>query len=145
MQNITAGPFAQLQYQYANMAGFTESGAGTASLSVASQSVHSLSLKIGGRLAGKVESSLGYFVPSLSVGYEREFLNGARTVGTNFVGGTAAPLATPVDAAQKDFAVIGVGLSKTLDDGFAVGLSYGGRFNLKDKQHAVSLRGKMEF
>lgn len=145
MRNVTVGPFAQLQYQYAHLAGFTETGAGTASLSVGSQGVHSLSLKVGGRFAGEVESRLGNFVPSLSVAYEREFLNGARSVDTNFVGGTAAPFATPVDAAQKNFAVVGVGLTKALDDGFTVGLSYGGRFNLKDKQHAVSLRGKYDF
>nr|MBP7253098.1 autotransporter outer membrane beta-barrel domain-containing protein [Alphaproteobacteria bacterium] len=145
MRNVTVGPFAQLQYQYAHLAGFTESGAGTASLSVGSQGVHSLSLKVGGRVAGEIESHLGNFIPSLSVAYEREFLNGARSVDTNFVGGTAAPFATPVDAAQKNFAVIGVGLTKALDDGFTVGLTYGGRFNLKDKQHAVSLRGKYDF
>lgn len=145
MRNVTVGPFAQLQYQYAHLAGFTETGAGTASLSVGSQGVHSLSLKVGGRFAGEIESHLGSFIPSLSVAYEREFLNGARSVDTNFVGGTAAPFATPVDAAQKNFAVVGVGLTKALDDGFSVGLSYGGRFNLKDKQHAVSLRGKYDF
>lgn len=145
MRNVTVGPFAQLQYQYAHLAGFTETGAGTASLSVGSQGVNSLSLKVGGRFAGEIESHLGSFIPSLSVAYEREFLNGARSVDTNFVGGTAAPFATPIDAAQKNFAVIGVGLTKALDDGFTVGLSYGGRFNLQDKQHAVSLRGKYDF
>ncbi len=145
MKNVTVGPFAQLQYQYANLGGFTESGAGTASLHVGGQSVHSLTMKVGGRLAGEVESPLGPFVPMVSVAYEREFLNGSRSVDTSFVGGTAAPFATPVDSAERNFAVIGVGLSKNVGDGFTAALSYGGRYNINDVQHSVTFRGKLDF
>jgi uncharacterized protein YhjY with autotransporter beta-barrel domain len=145
MRNIVVGPFGQLQYQYAHLAGFTESGAGTASLKVAAQGAHSLRLKFGGRVEGEIQSTVGPFVPSLSVAYEREFLNGARSVGTSFVGGPATSFDTPVDSARKNFAVVGAGLSKDIGGGFSAGLSYDGRFNLSDRQHAVTLRGKLSF
>lgn len=145
MKNVVAGPFAQLQYQYGHLGGFTETGAGTASLKVGSQSAHSLSFKFGGRLAGEVPSSLGVFVPSLSVAYEREFLNGSRSVDTSFVGGAGTSFATPVDRAQQDFALVGLGVSKDVGQGLSAALTYNGRYNTKDVQHAVTLRGKLTF
>ena len=145
MKNVVAGPFAQLQYQYGHLGGFTETGAGSASLKVGSQNTHSLSFKFGGRLAGEVASSLGAFVPSLSVAYEREFLNGSRTVDTSFVGGAGTSFATPVDRAQQDFALVGLGVSKDVGQGLSAAFAYNGRYNTKDVQHAVTLRGKLSF
>lgn len=145
MKNVVAGPFAQLQYQYGHLGGFTETGAGTASLKVGSQNTHSLSFKFGGRLAGEVASSLGAFVPSLTVAYEREFLNGSRSVDTSFVGGAGTSFATPVDRAQQDFALVGLGVSKDMGQGLSAALAYNGRYNTKDVQHAVTLRGKLTF
>ncbi len=145
MKNVVAGPFAQLQYQYGHLGGFTETGAGSASLKVGSQNTHSLSFKFGGRLTGEVGSSLGAFVPSLSVAYEREFLNGSRTVDTSFVGGAGTSFATPVDRAQQDFALVGLGVSKDMGQGLSAAFAYNGRYNTKDVQHAVTLRGKLTF
>jgi len=110
-------PSATLGYSALWVGGFTEQGAGSLNLKVASQSADSLQTGLGGRLTVPFEVGSVTLVPQGYAFYQHEFSNGSRSLNANLSQGSST-FNFQTDAAKRNFAVVGanvtVGIKKNL-------------------------------
>jgi outer membrane autotransporter protein len=110
-------PSATLAYSALWVGGFTEQGAGSLNLKVASQSADSLQTGLGGRLTVPFEAGSVKLVPQGYAFYQHEFSNGSRSLNANLSQGSST-FNFQTDAAKRNFAVVGanvtVGIKKNL-------------------------------
>jgi outer membrane lipase/esterase len=103
-------PSATLGYSALWIGGFTEQGAGSLNLKVASQSAESLQTGLGGRLTVPLEAGSVTLVPQGYAFYQHEFANGSRSLNANLSQGSSA-LPFQTDAANRNFAVVGANVA----------------------------------
>lgn len=110
-------PSATLGYSALWVGGFTEQGAGSLNLKVASQSADSLQTGLGGRLTVPLKVGSVKLVPQGYAFYQHEFSNGSRSLNANLSQGSST-FNFQSDAAKRNFAVVGanvtVGIKKNL-------------------------------
>ena len=113
--NLTYGPFVRLNYNSADMDGYSENGAFGLNLTVDGQSTESLTSVIGGRISAAMSQEWGVLVPQARVGWIHEFLDDAESFTAFY---TADPQRTPLialsDEPDRDYFTLGVGISAVL-------------------------------
>ncbi|MBU4447770.1 MAG: autotransporter outer membrane beta-barrel domain-containing protein, partial [Proteobacteria bacterium] len=110
-------PSVTLGYSALWIGGFTEQGAGSLNLKVASQSADSLQTGLGGRLTVPLKVGSVKLVPQGYAFYQHEFSHGSRSLSAN-LSQDSSTLNFQTDAAKRNFAVVGanitVGIKKNL-------------------------------
>jgi outer membrane autotransporter protein len=132
-------PWARLQGSTTTQNGFTESGADSLNLSVASQTTNSLRSVLGVTLGGAADFGWGQKVAAqFKVGWAHEFANTDRPVTASFLGAPALPFTTYGAAPQRDGVVLGVNATANLSDRTSLFLRYEGEFQGIDTSHNFS-------
>ncbi len=137
-------PFGRLQAATATQNGFTESGAGSLSLTVASQTTHSLRSVVGAQLGGAMD--LGWrdrLAMQFKLGWGHEYADTARPVTASFVGAPSLPFTTYGAAPQRDSAVVGLAATTAVADATSVYFRYEGDLAAQAANHALTAGFRM--
>ncbi len=137
-------PFARLQAATATQAAFTESGAGSLDLSVASQSTNSLRSVLGAQLGGAMD--LGWrekLAMQVKLGWGHEYADTGRPVTASFVGAPALPFTTYGAAPQRDSVVLGLSATTAIADATSVYFRYEGNISNQDSNQALTAGFRM--
>jgi outer membrane autotransporter protein len=117
LNRFTLTPSVTLAYSALWLGGFTEQGAGSLNLKVASQSAESLQAGLGGRITVPFEAGSVKLVPQGYAFYQHEFSQGSRSLSAT-LSQTSSTFNFQTDAANRNFAVVGanltVGIKKNL-------------------------------
>ncbi len=109
--DFTVTPLASLQYTRANLGSYTETGAGSANLTVQCQSYDFLESALGLKVArGFIMGDL-HIVPELHVKWLHELSNPTTRQNASFAAVTGSVFSTPGLKAARDTGNIGAGLS----------------------------------
>ena len=126
-------PFAELGYQAVRINGFAETGSGGLNLRVDPQDVHSLQSWLGLRLSYALSTEVGVLLPQLRAGWRHEYLDDDRDIDARFLLDTSSTDVSPqTDDPDRDFFVVGVGLSFTLPRGLQPYVDYDTVLGLRD-------------
>jgi fibronectin-binding autotransporter adhesin len=118
------GPTLGIEYTHLDVDSFHETGAGDADLTVNSQSADSLRGRIGGRVAYQARSGSILFQPNFTAAFQREFLDDSFDLTSQLdLPGTPA-FTTQGSNPGRNSALIGVGLTATLDNSMSMYLNY---------------------
>ena len=137
-------PFARLQAATATQNAFTESGAGSLDLSVASQTTNSLRGVLGAQLGGAMD--LGWrekLAMQVKLGWGHEYADTGRPVTASFVGAPALPFTTYGAAPQRDSVVLGLSATTAIADATSVYFRYEGDISSQDSSHALTAGFRM--
>mgnify|MGYP003583947736 CR=1 FL=1 len=137
-------PFARLQAATATQAAFTESGAGSLDLSVASQTTNSLRSVLGAQLGSAMD--LGWrekLAMQVKLGWGHEYADTGRPVTASFVGAPALPFTTYGAAPQRDSVVLGLSANTAIADATSVYFRYEGDISSQDSNHALTAGFRM--
>jgi uncharacterized protein with beta-barrel porin domain len=118
------GPTLGVQYTHIDVNSFTESGAGPADLSVNSTSLDSLRSRLGGQLTYQIHSGSILFQPHLTAQWQHEFLDTTYGVSSQLDLPGAAPFGFKGAALGRDSALLGFGLTATLDNSMSAYVDY---------------------
>ena len=132
-------PFAGLEYGYYRQQGFTETGAGVASLSNDGDNMDSLRSVLGVRL-GNVQTSIQGTRSdmTLSLAWAHEFLDRNATVHQAFAVSNGVDFLIDGPETNRDRALVSLGASVNLARDVQLGLDYTGEITSSDQQHAFS-------
>ncbi len=122
--NAFVTPFARLQGSTATQAGFTETGADSLDLNVASQTTNSLRSVLGAQVGG----TFAKVDVKLQAGWSHEMADTSRPVTASFAGAPAFGFTTQGAAAPRDGAVVGAMASATIADRTSLYARYDGDF-----------------
>lgn len=120
----TIGPTVGATYTHLDVDSFTESGAGPANLSVNSQSIDSVRSRLGGRVTYQIRSGTVLFQPNVSAMWQHEFLDTASGITSQFNGFGSAPFTIQTATTGRDSALLGAGVTASLDSFSALFLNY---------------------
>ncbi|MEE9411941.1 MAG: autotransporter domain-containing protein, partial [Methylococcales bacterium] len=123
LQGFDLNPFAQVSYTRLEIDGYNESGAGGLNLNVDNQDVESLESVLGARLAYAWSHAYGVLMPQFRAEWHHEFKENSRTINTSFVNDINSNqnvMQIRSDAPDRDFAIIGIGLSGVFQGGLQV-------------------------
>jgi autotransporter-associated beta strand protein len=137
-------PFARLQGATATQAAFTENGAGSLNLSVASQTTNSLRTVLGAQLGGAMD--LGWrdrLAMQFKLGWGHEYADTGRPVTASFVGAPALPFTTYGAAPQRDSVVLGMSANTAIADATSIYFRYEGDISSQDSNHALTAGFRM--
>jgi uncharacterized protein YhjY with autotransporter beta-barrel domain len=118
------GPTAGVEYTHLDVDSFQETGAGPANLSVSSQSADSLRTLVGGHVIYQVRSGSILFQPNITASWQHEFLNDPFGLSSQFNIPASAPFTIQGSNPGRDSAVLGFGLTATLDNSMNLYLEY---------------------
>jgi fibronectin-binding autotransporter adhesin len=109
---FTLGPIAGVQYAYAGIAPFSETGADSLDLRVAQQNVNSLRTTFGGRVAytWNVTDKIA-LIPEVRMFWQHEFLNNPRNISSALDGGSGPTFGYETSAPARDSVFAGAGIS----------------------------------
>jgi len=143
--NLVAGGFGVLDYTNSGIDAFSESGAGILGVSYASQNVESLRSSLGIRLAYEYEVCPEFtVVPSASVAWEHEFMNGAQLVN-GLIGNTGLVSVRQTPGASDTVTASG-GVQALISDNWEAYLYYTGSFGgTYEVTHGVNGGLRFEF
>jgi autotransporter-associated beta strand protein len=120
-------PFARLQGSTATQAGFTESGAGSLNLAVASQTTNSLRTVLGAQLGAAFD--MGWrerLSMALKAGWSHELADPARPMTASFAGAPAVPFTLQGAAAPRDGVALGLALNTAISAATSAYFRYDG-------------------
>jgi uncharacterized protein with beta-barrel porin domain len=118
------GPTLGVQYTHLDVDSFQESGAGPADLSVNSQSADSLRTRLGGHVIYQIRSGSILFQPNITASWQHEFLNDPFGLTSQFDIPNSSPFTIQGSGPGRDSAVLGFGLTATLDNSMNLYLEY---------------------
>jgi fibronectin-binding autotransporter adhesin len=109
---FTLGPIAGVQYAYAGIAPFSETGADSLDLRVGQQNVNSLRTTFGGRIAytWNVTDRIA-IIPEVRMFWQHEFLNNPRNISSALDGGSGPTFGYETSAPARDSVFAGAGVS----------------------------------
>jgi fibronectin-binding autotransporter adhesin len=109
---FTFGPIAGVQYAYAGIAPFSETGADSLDLRVAQQNVNSMRTTFGGRVAytWNVTDRIA-LIPEVRMFWQHEFLNNPRNINSALDGGSGPTFGYETSAPARDSVFAGAGVS----------------------------------
>jgi outer membrane autotransporter protein len=143
--NVSVTPYAALDYVYAQVDGFSETG-GFGALQVNSTSTNSFQATLGMRLTSRIAmANAGTLVPELRVGWSHEFLDASQKITASLVGVPGSSFTATGIAFGRDAALIGAGVSLELSPDAKVFVDYDGRLGSHLQEHSVSGGLKMRF
>jgi uncharacterized protein with beta-barrel porin domain len=124
--NLTFGSTAGLQFVHLDVNGFTESGAGAASLAVNEQQVDSLRSRLGGEVrynwqwyGGKVTA-----VPHLSASWQHEFIDNSNGITSQFAGQGLGSFTVTQSSVERDSALVDTGIDVQWNHAFSTFIDY---------------------
>ncbi len=123
LQGFDLNPYAQVSYTRLEIENYSERGAQGLNLNIESQNVESLESVLGGRLAYAWSHTFGVILPQLRAEWHHEFKENSRTLKTSYVNdinNTQNILRVRNDNPDRDFAVVGVGVSGVFRGGLQV-------------------------
>jgi uncharacterized protein YhjY with autotransporter beta-barrel domain len=118
------GPTLGVEYTHLDVNSFTETGAGAADLAVSSQSADSLRARVGGHVVYQAHTGSVLFQPNLTLAYQHEFLNDPFGLTSQFDIPGTSPFTIQGTNPGRDTALIGLGLTTTLDNSLSLSLNY---------------------
>jgi fibronectin-binding autotransporter adhesin len=118
------GPAAGLTYTHLDVDSFTETGAPGADLDVNSQSADSLRSRLGGHAVFQTNTGDVLLQPNITAMWQHEFMADASGITSNFADFASNPFTIQTAAPSRDSALIGVGLTATLNTSMALYLNY---------------------
>jgi outer membrane autotransporter protein len=128
-RGFSAEPYLTAQYVNTHISSFTEHGGDGFDFVVGSQSIPSLIGAVGIKLLQAVPTRVGVFVPYVYGQRQREFLDDSRTIQSVYAGsdlstGAGAAFELPTDRPDRDYYVVGGGVSTVLKHGFQAYVQY---------------------
>ena len=125
VQGFDINPYAQVSYTRLEIDNYSETGAGGLNLNVESQNVESLESILGTRFSYAWSQSFGILMPQFRAAWHHEFKENSRSLKTSYVNDinntrTQNILKIRNDKPDRDFAVIGVGISGVFQGGVQV-------------------------
>ncbi|XHR30199.1 MAG: autotransporter domain-containing protein [Chthoniobacteraceae bacterium] len=124
-KNISAGPFAGVQYVHLGVDGFNESQASAANLNLNDQALDSLRSRLGLRAELKKDLSKNWRVASeVRAAWQHEFANNDRAIVAQFAGSGLSSFAVRTTDPERDRAILGIGLNATCQDTLTVFVDY---------------------
>ena len=137
----TVTPFARFQASSINQAGFTEWGADSLDLNVASQTTTSLRTTLGADLAG----TIGPVAMALRLGWLHEYADVSRPMTAAFAGAPTQSFTVYGASPQRDSAVLGFSASAGIADGASVYLRYDGEVGAVANNQAATVGVRVSF
>ena len=109
---FTFGPVGGVQYTYAGVGSFTETGADSLNLALGQQNANSLRTTLGGRVAYTWNLNKRItLIPEVRMSWQHEFLNNGQNVSASLDGGNGASFNYETTAAYRDSAFAGAGVT----------------------------------
>lgn len=125
---LRAQPFAGLQYRYADLGGFVESG-GASALAVAKFKAETVRTSLGGRVTATVKKGAWTLRPSVEAQWQRELRSRPESrVEAIFLAGGTPIFTLPSTRYDRDAAIVSAGLTAVHGERTALRLSYSGEF-----------------
>ena len=135
--NVSVTPYAALDYVYAQVDGFSETG-GFGALAVSSASTNSLQTTLGVRLTSRIAMASGTLTPELRLGWSHEFLDASQQITAALVGVPGSNFTSTGILFGRDAALIGAGFAMELSPDAKVFVDYDGRLGSRLQEHSVS-------
>jgi outer membrane autotransporter protein len=109
---FTFGPIAGVQYTYAGVGGFTETGAQSLNLALEQQNANSFRSNLGARVAytWDISSNIA-LIPEVRGFWMHEFINGSRNIGSSLDAGAGPSFAYEADTPYLNSIFGGAGVS----------------------------------
>ncbi len=125
IQGFDINPFATVSYTRLEIDNYNERGAGGLNLNIENQNVESLESILGARFAYAWSQPFGVLLPHFRAEWHHEFKENSYTLKTNYVNdinntSTQNILKARNDKPDRDFAIIGVGISGVFQGGLQV-------------------------
>ncbi|MDP3162044.1 MAG: autotransporter outer membrane beta-barrel domain-containing protein, partial [Reyranella sp.] len=135
----TIAPFARLQGTTVMQNGFTETGAGSLNLSVASQTTNSLRSILGAELTAQVPTGVGRRIGLLfRLGWAHEFADTARPVTASFAGAPGSNFTVLGAPAARDTATLALAANTAVAERSSIYFRYDGEVGAGTDNHAFS-------
>lgn len=134
-------PYVATRAQVLRTPSFSETGADSINLNVSGATKVAASNEIGVRLWQEHKMPEGGVLrPEVSLGFEREWLDGNRSLTAEFQGGPGVPFRIrDPDPAARNRVVGGLGLSWSADENLSLFSAYSGAYRADQMQHALML------
>jgi uncharacterized protein with beta-barrel porin domain len=132
-------PFARLQGYTATQNAYTETGAQSLNLNVASVTTNSLRSVLGAVVGGNM--NVGWRSPiagQLRLGWSHEYGNVDRPVAASFAGAPAVPFTTYGVSPTRDGVLMGLSLNTDVAEATSLYLKYEGTISSQDSAHAMT-------
>lgn len=130
---FTFGPIVSLQYTYAGIAPFTESGADSLDLQVDQQNINSLRSSLGGRVAYTWNITRNItLIPEVRMFWQHEYLENSRNIGASLNGGDGADFGYQTSNPDRDSVFAGAGVSAQFGDRWSAFCFYNADFGRQD-------------
>ena len=116
-------PTASVQYAKLWIDSFSETGADSLNLRIASQQADTLQSGLGGRVSYDWKIGKRHLVPRIQASFQHEFLNDSRGIEAKLAQGSSA-FSVQTDSPARDFGLLGAGFSVLLSDSISTYLDY---------------------
>lgn len=137
-------PFARLQGSTSTQNGFSESGASSLNLSVATQTTNSVRSVFGAQLGGAIDMGLhDKLAMKFRLGWSHEYADTGRPVTAAFAGAPAVPFTTNGISPQRDGIVIGLSANTAIAEATSIYFRYEGDLSGQDSSHALTAGVRM--
>jgi uncharacterized protein YhjY with autotransporter beta-barrel domain len=123
-KNWVVGPTLGVTYTHLDIDSFSESGAPGADLTVDDQSADSLRSRLGGHVVFQTNTGDVLLQPNLTAMWQHEYLDNGSGITSSFNDFSANPFTIQTAAPSRDSALIGVGLTATLNNSMALYFNY---------------------
>ena len=137
--NTTLTPYVGVEYRHGTRDNFTETGAGTANLSVSEQDDDSLRTTLGLRLSRDITTQKGNRItPSAMIAYIHEHLDSTSRLEAGF---SAVPTSTfRIDGSglDRDRLQVGFGVTGQLNENTTLNVGYNGELAGSDDNHSFA-------
>ena len=132
-KGFTFGPLASLQYTYAGVAPFTESGADSLDLRVQQQNANSLRTNLGGRIAytWNLTDKIA-IIPEVRAFWQHEFLQNSTDIGASLDGGNGPGFDYATTVPDRDSIFAAAGVSAVFNKNFSGYIYYNSNFARSD-------------
>ena len=138
MASSTVTPFAGLDYMRTSVKGFTETGAGSANLTVPGYSAKSLEASLGADVSHRFVTDSGSEVTLFASAALRSELLGSSSVTSTFATGTTT-FNNAVGGGTGTYGTLGLGVTVAVNDNAKLSVSYGGAYGKSTRQNSLSL------
>jgi uncharacterized protein YhjY with autotransporter beta-barrel domain len=123
-KNWVVGPTLGVTYSHLDIDSFRETGAPGAALAVNSQSADSLRSRLGAHVIFQTNTGDVLLQPNITAAWQHEYLNDAADITSSFADFNSSPFNTRTTAPSRDSALLGVGLTATLNNSLSLYINY---------------------
>lgn len=140
VSGFTFGPIAGVQYTYAGVAPFTETGAESLNLAVGQQNANSIRSTLGGRIAYTWTPSPKFaLIPEVRMLWQHEFLNSSQLLSSSLDGGAGRSFDYRAPAPGQDSVFAGAGVTAQIGESWNASVFYNVDFGRRDYlSHMIS-------